>query len=33
MDAGRRSLDVIEFAGDAFLTDTDTICEIWHASV
>jgi nicotinamidase-related amidase len=32
-DAGRRTLDVIEFVGDAFLTDTDTICEIWHASV
>jgi biuret amidohydrolase len=32
-DAGRRTLDVIEFVGDAFLTDTDAICEIWHASV
>jgi nicotinamidase-related amidase len=32
-DAGRRTLDVIEFVGDAFLTDTDTICKIWHASV
>ena len=32
-DAGRGTLDVIEFVGDAFLTDTDTICKIWHASV
>jgi biuret amidohydrolase len=32
-DAGRRTLDAIEFVGDAFLTDTDTICKIWHASV
>jgi nicotinamidase-related amidase len=29
-DAGRRALDTIEFAGDAFLTDTDTICGIWQ---
>jgi biuret amidohydrolase len=29
-DAGRRALDTIEFAGDAFLTDTDTICGIWR---
>jgi nicotinamidase-related amidase len=29
-DAGRRALDTIEFAGDALLTDTDTICGIWR---
>jgi nicotinamidase-related amidase len=28
--AGRRTVDAIRFTGDAFLTDTDTICEIWH---
>ena len=32
-DAGRGTLEVIEFVGDAVLTDTDTICKIWHASV
>ena len=31
--AGRRALDVTEFVGDAFLTDSDTISKIWHASV
>jgi nicotinamidase-related amidase len=31
-DAARRSLDAIEFAGDALLTDTDSICKIWNAS-
>jgi nicotinamidase-related amidase len=31
-EAGRRALDVIEFDGDAFLTDTETICEIWRAT-
>jgi len=30
-EAGRRALDVIEFDGDAFLTNTETICEIWRA--
>jgi nicotinamidase-related amidase len=28
--AGRRTVDAIRFTGDAFLTDTDTICEIWR---
>jgi biuret amidohydrolase len=32
-DAGRRALDTIQFAGDAFLTDTETISEIWRAGV
>ena len=31
--AGRRTLDAIRFTGDAFVTDTDTISGIWHASV
>jgi biuret amidohydrolase len=30
-DAGRRSLDAIQFAGDALLTDTDTISKLWGA--
>ena len=30
-DAGRRAIEVIEFVGDAFVTDVDTICKIWHA--
>jgi nicotinamidase-related amidase len=30
-DAGRRSLEAIEFAGDAFLTDTATISKVWGA--
>jgi biuret amidohydrolase len=30
-DAGRRSLDAIEFAGDALLTDTATISNLWGA--
>jgi biuret amidohydrolase len=29
-DAGRRALDTIRFAGDAFLTDVGSICEIWQ---
>jgi nicotinamidase-related amidase len=28
--AARRTVDAIRFTGDAFLTDTDTICEIWR---
>jgi nicotinamidase-related amidase len=28
--AGRRAFDAIRFTGDAFLTDTDTICGIWR---
>jgi biuret amidohydrolase len=32
-DAGRRTLDVIQFVGDAFLTDTDAICKVWRARV
>jgi nicotinamidase-related amidase len=32
-EAGRRAIDVIQFVGDAFLTDTDTICKIWHTRV
>lgn len=31
--AGRRAVDAIRFTGDAFLTDTDTICGIWHTRV
>jgi hypothetical protein len=31
-DAGRRALESIQFAGDAFVTDTDTIGKIWHSS-
>ena len=31
--AGQRAVDAIRFTGDAFLTDTDTICGIWHTSV
>jgi nicotinamidase-related amidase len=31
--AGRRALDVIQFIGDAFVTDADTICRMWHARV
>jgi nicotinamidase-related amidase len=31
-EAGQRVVDVIQFVGDAFLTDTDTICKVWHAS-
>jgi nicotinamidase-related amidase len=29
-DAGRRALETIRFAGDAFLTDVDSICKIWQ---
>jgi biuret amidohydrolase len=29
--AGRRALASIKFAGDAFVTDVDTICNIWRA--
>jgi nicotinamidase-related amidase len=32
-DAGRKALEIIEFAGDAFVTDTDTICKVWHTGV
>jgi nicotinamidase-related amidase len=32
-EAGRRSLDAIQFVGDALLTDTDTIGTIWHTRV
>lgn len=31
--AGRRAVDAIRFTGDAFLTDTDAICRIWHTRV
>ena len=31
--AGRRTVDGIRFTGDAFVTDTDTICGIWHSEV
>jgi nicotinamidase-related amidase len=31
-DAGRKALELIEFAGDAFVADTDAICKIWRAS-
>jgi nicotinamidase-related amidase len=31
-EAGQRAVDVIRFVGDAFVTDTDTICKIWHTS-
>lgn len=29
-DAGRRALETIRFIGDALVTDTDTICDIWR---
>jgi biuret amidohydrolase len=32
-DAGRRALDTIQFVGDAFLTDAETIGKIWRAGV
>ena len=32
-DAGRRTLDAIQFAGDALITDTDTIGRIWRSRV
>jgi biuret amidohydrolase len=32
-DAGRRALDTLQFTGDAFLTDTDTISAIWQEAV
>jgi nicotinamidase-related amidase len=31
-DAGRRALDTIDFAGDAFVTDTDALCQIWQSA-
>lgn len=31
-EAGQRALEVINFVGDAFLTDSETLCGIWHAS-
>jgi biuret amidohydrolase len=31
-EAGRRTLDAIQFVGDAFVTDSDTICKVWHTS-
>jgi nicotinamidase-related amidase len=31
--AGRRTLDSIRFIGDAFVTDTDTICKVWSNGV
>ena len=31
--AGRRALDTIRFIGDAFVTDTDTICKLWSTGV
>jgi nicotinamidase-related amidase len=31
--AGRRTVDALRFTGDAFVTDTDTICTIWRAKV
>jgi nicotinamidase-related amidase len=31
-DAGQRALESIQFAGDAFVTDSDTIGKIWHTS-
>ena len=30
-EAAQRTLNSIQFVGDAFLTDTDSICNIWHA--
>ena len=30
-EAGRQALDGLEFAGDAFLTDTEAICKLWPA--
>jgi biuret amidohydrolase len=29
-DAGRRALDTMQFLGDAFLTDTETISRVWR---
>jgi biuret amidohydrolase len=31
--AGRRTVEAIRFTGDAFVTDTDTICKIWETVV
>jgi biuret amidohydrolase len=31
--AGRQTVDAIRFIGDAFVTDSDTICKIWGTSV
>jgi biuret amidohydrolase len=31
--AGKRALDTIRFIGDAFVTDTDTICKLWKTGV
>jgi biuret amidohydrolase len=30
--AGKRALEVIDFIGDAYLTDTDTICGLWRST-
>jgi biuret amidohydrolase len=30
-EAGAKALELMQFAGDAFMTDTDTVCKIWHA--
>jgi nicotinamidase-related amidase len=32
-DAGRKALEIIEFAGDGFVNDTDTICKVWHTGL
>ena len=31
--AGRQTLDNIRFIGDAFVTDTATICKLWSPGV
>jgi nicotinamidase-related amidase len=30
-DAGRRSLEVMQFVGDALITDVDSVCAIWRS--
>ncbi|HMG28314.1 MAG TPA: cysteine hydrolase [Acidimicrobiia bacterium] len=32
-EAGRRTIDALRFTGDAFVTDTDTICGIWRTQL
>jgi biuret amidohydrolase len=32
-DAGRRALSAMQFIGDAFITDTNTVSNIWHPEI
>jgi nicotinamidase-related amidase len=32
-DAGQRALSAMQFIGDAFLTDTSTVSNIWHSGI